>query len=195
MAKLLTTFVPAPVPAVDAPGAQVAQFSIDDLAAKVQTACGADSLVSVHKEHKGDPFLLVSPAKLHQVVAFLRDSSELSYISLSVISATDFLPTKTAEGAEVAGRVEVLYVLFSFKNKHQVSVKVHLPRETPEVDSISDLYRAAVWYERECYDMIGVVYKNHPYLKRILLPQDWVGYPLRRDYVFPQEYNGMKVPL
>lgn len=194
MAKLLTTFVPAAVPQPTAPGKDVSQRTIDEIAEKIKSACGSDSVLSVHKEHKGDPFILLSTQKMHAAIEFLRDDQDLAYISPSVISATDYLPVKTAE-TSVPGRIEVLYVLFSFKNKHQLSVKVHLDRDKPEVDTTADLFRAASWYERECYDMLGINFKNHPYLKRILLPQDWVGHPLRKDYVFPQEYNGMKVPL
>jgi NADH-quinone oxidoreductase subunit C len=194
MAKILTTFVPSQIPEAQTPAQEKVTVDLDALVSKIKKTCGETSVQSIHKEHKGDPFLVIENKSLHDVVQFLRDDPDCSYIYPQVISATDFLPTQK-EGNTVPGRIEVCYVLFSFKNKHQISLKVYLDRSAPEVESISDLYRAANWYERECFDMVGVNFKAHPYLKRLLLPEDWVGYPLKRDYIFPQEYNGMKVPL
>jgi NADH-quinone oxidoreductase subunit C len=72
-------------------------------------------------------------------------------------------------------------------------LKVQLDRETPVVPSLVPLYKAADWHEREAYDMYGIVYTDHPDLRRILLPEDWPGYPMRKDYEFPDEYQG--IPL
>ncbi len=88
-----------------------------------------------------------------------------------------------------------MYHVSSFTHRHIVAIKVAVDREAPKVPTASDLFRAANWYERECYEMTGVEFTNHPHLENLLLPSDWVGHPLRRDYVFPEEYNGMKVPL
>jgi NADH:ubiquinone oxidoreductase subunit C len=68
---------------------------------------------------------------------------------------------------------------------------VDLDRENPRVASVAGLWPAAEWHERESFDMMGIVYESHPYLRRILLPEDWAGYPLRKDYVAPKEYNGL----
>ncbi|NCN26954.1 NADH-quinone oxidoreductase subunit C [bacterium] len=189
-----TTFVPFVVPQADPPGTEIKDIKIEDIAAKLKSVCGADSVERVETEHKGDPFIVLKTEKLHEVVNYLRDDSEFRYIYPSVIAATDFLAVEEGEEKK-PGRIEVVYVLFSLKNKHQLTLKVCLDRKEPEVQSVADLYRAANWYERECFDMVGVHFKGHPDHKRILLPEDWVGYPLRKDYEFPQEYNGMKVPL
>ena len=75
-------------------------------------------------------------------------------------------------------------------------MKAYLPREgTPSIATISDIYKAANWHERETYDMFGIQFTGHPDHRRILCPEDWVGHPLRKDYVAPDYYNGMPVPL
>lgn len=71
----------------------------------------------------------------------------------------------------------------------EVRVKVFLPRENPKVDSVYWIWKGADWQERECYDMYGIEYEGHPNLKRILMPEDWVGWPLRKDYISPDFYE------
>ena len=71
----------------------------------------------------------------------------------------------------------------------EVRVKVFLPRSNPRVDSVYWIWKAADWQERESYDMYGIVYEGHPNLKRILMPEDWVGWPLRKDYISPDFYE------
>ncbi len=156
----------------------------------------------VEKAHKGDPFVIVDRNDLIPALRFLRDDSRFLCGVLQVVSAVDFLPkaevaaTETTPAvAAVPGRIELSYFLFSFVHRHQISVKVLLDRTNPEIESACSLFRSANWYERECMDLVGVQFLNHPNPLRILLPRDWVGHPLRRDYVFPEEYNGMKVPL
>lgn len=173
--------------------------SIDQVA-EALTKHLSGSVLSVEKAHKGDPFVVVAAEHLFEVIGFLRDTAEFKCEHLQTISATDFLSKKVTEGDPpvekvIPARMEVLYALWSYRHRHQILIKIHLDRDTPRVASICDHYRAANWYERECYDLLGVVFENHPDHQRILLPPDWVGHPLRRDYVFPQEYNGMKVPL
>ena len=155
--------------------------------------------------HKGDPFIVVKADNILNVVLFLRDAPQFEFINLQVISAVDYLGTPAvpapAEGqpgaaaAAVPARIEMVYILYSYATKSQITLKVMLPRDNPQVPTICAAYRSANWYERECYDMMGVVFQGHPNLLRVLCPQDWVGHPLRKDYVFAEEYNGMKVPL
>jgi len=71
----------------------------------------------------------------------------------------------------------------------EVRVKVFLPRENPRVPSVYWIWKAADWQERESYDMYGIIYEGHPNLKRILMPEDWVGWPLRKDYISPDFYE------
>lgn len=85
----------------------------------------------------------------------------------------------------------VVYDLWSFDHRHSFAVKVFCDRETPVVPSVADLWPAANWHEREAFDLLGIVFKNHPNLQRILLADDWEGYPLRKDYVFPRQVHGI----
>jgi NADH-quinone oxidoreductase subunit C len=85
-------------------------------------------------------------------------------------------------GADWVTHLEVVYDLSSLQHPNKAHVRVKLDRETPVVQTVSDLWRAADWHERECYDLFGVRFDRHPDHRRILLPEDWVGYPLRKDY-------------
>ena len=126
------------------------------------------------------PFITIAAPWLLQVMQFLRDEPTLRFDMLLIVTGVDY-PDSIAS----------VYHLTSIGLKHHVAVKVHLPREQPEVDSVSALWPAADWHERETFDMMGIVYKGHPNLRRILCPEDWEGYPLRKDYQQPEEYHGI----
>jgi NADH-quinone oxidoreductase subunit C len=199
---LRMTFKPVPVASVASRSMAGAPKSLEQVNQALVAKFGSGVVIRVAKEHKGDPFVVVATDQLIPVLQFLRDDEAFLCSMLQVVSATDFLPTQPPAPAEgqapapsVPGRIEVLYSLFSFVHKHQIHVKVELPRDLARVASAVDVFRCANWYERECFDLVGVEFEGHPDLTRILLPKDWVGHPLRKDYVFPEEYNGMKVPL
>jgi NADH-quinone oxidoreductase subunit C len=88
----------------------------------------------------------------------------------------------------------VTYNLSSITHHHKLTVKVEVSREKPEIHSVSSIWGTADWHEREAFDLFGIVFTNHPDLRRILLPDDWDGHPLRKDYKVPEFYRGMKVP-
>jgi NADH-quinone oxidoreductase subunit C len=92
-----------------------------------------------------------------------------------------------------AGTMEVVYNLYSIPFNMSLMFKVLLPRDKPEVDSIASIWRSADWLEREVFDMYGIHFKNHPDLRRILMPADWEGYPLRKDYKHQEYYRDVKV--
>lgn len=171
--------------------------SIDDVAAALKAKVSSDVVLKVEKEHLGDPYIIVKTDQLLPVIQFLRDDEKFYCSNLSVISAVDYPALNEGQESQLKASdcIELVYVLQSYIHRHQIIVKVQLDRNAPRVNSICSLYRSANWYERECFDMLGVHFEGHPNLKRILLPPDWVGHPLRKDYVFPEEYNGMKVPL
>ena len=83
------------------------------------------------------------------------------------------------------------YDLWSFDHRHAIAVKVFTPRASPSIPSVVDYWPAADWHEREAYDMFGIAFPGHPDLRRILCADDWEGFPLRKDYVFPREYHGI----
>ena len=84
-----------------------------------------------------------------------------------------------------------VYDLWSFDHRHSIAIKVFTPRDTPSIPSVTDLWSAADWHEREAFDMFGIDFPGHPDLRRILCADDWEGFPLRKDYQFPREYHGI----
>ena len=148
-----------------------------------------------------DPYVVVEPADLPAVCGFLRDDPQLKFELLLNVSGVDYLEPdpKKAPKAGFEPHVEVVYHFQSFTHRHRFTLKLILPRwkddkagELPEVPSVSGLWRTADWHEREVYDLCGVRFTGHPDLSRILLSDDWVGHPLRKDYEFPLEYHGIR---
>jgi NADH-quinone oxidoreductase subunit C len=105
--------------------------------------------------------------------------------------AFDCLSNETGVDYPKREEIEVVYHLFSYAHRHAVVVKVGVPRDDPRLATASTIWRAAIWLEREIFDLVGVVFEGHPDLRRLLLPEDWVGHPLRKDYVEPTEYHGI----
>ena len=148
-----------------------------------------------------DPYVVVEPGDLVEVARHLRDDAALKFEILSLISGVDYLepdPKKVAKSG-FEPHFEVVYHFQSFTYRHRFVVKVMLPRwkdgkagELPAMPSVTSLWPAADWHEREVYDLAGVHFEGHPDLRRILLAEDWVGHPLRKDYEFPLEYHGIR---
>lgn len=148
-----------------------------------------------------DPWIEVEPAALLNVAVYLRDESDLQFNMLNCITAVDFFEPDTKKAAKVDWQphLELVYHLSSVAKKHTLVLKVHLPRwqddepgKLPEISSVSSLWKTAIWHEREVYDLSGVYFVGHPGLYRILLPEDWQGHPLRKDYEMPLEYHGIR---
>ena len=148
-----------------------------------------------------DPWIEVSPEGLRSLCLYLRDEPDLRFDMLNCISGVDYFepdPKKAAK-AGFEPHTEVVYHLSSIEHKHSLVVKVITPRwrndipgEPPEVPSVADIWRTADWHEREVFDLSGVMFTGHPNLRRILCPEDWEGFPLRRDYEMPLEYHGIR---
>lgn len=85
-------------------------------------------------------------------------------------------------GLDCGSHFEVLYSFYSTKNNKKLMIKTALPKDLPSVESLYGLYSSANWHERECFDLLGIEFLNHPKLERILMPKDWLGHPLRKDY-------------
>jgi NADH-quinone oxidoreductase subunit C len=148
-----------------------------------------------------DPSIAVDAHDLVDVCTFLRDDPRLQFEMLNCISGVDYLETDKAKVAKAGfePHLEVVYHLSSFMKRHRFVVKVILPRwkdgkegALPEVPSVTRIWPAANWHERETYDLAGVNFTGHPNLKRILLSDDWDGHPLRKDYIYPLEYHGIR---
>lgn len=142
-------------------------------------------------ESKGlQPALLIAAEKLAAVCLFLRDHEETYVDFLSCISAVD-------DGVE-AGTFTVVYHLASMPYKTQLVLKVRVANhrlldDLPVVPSVSSIWRTADWHEREAFDLMGIFFEGHPDLRRILLPDDWEGYPLRKDYEEAEYYHGIAI--
>jgi NADH-quinone oxidoreductase subunit C len=147
-----------------------------------------------------ESFFSVSPKEIKNICFFLRDTEELLFDNLMNLSGVDDDngEKKTNEDGTfniVGGTLSVFYHLESTSLKQKVTLKVSVPREKPELESVADVWRGTDWHEREAFDLVGFNFLNHPDLRRILMPYDWeAGHPLRKDYKNPEFYQGMKVP-
>jgi NADH-quinone oxidoreductase subunit C len=120
-----------------------------------------------------DLTLIVPADPLVEVCGFLRDDAELDFGMLSWIAGVDWMPREP--------RFEVVYGLLSLSRAARLNLKVLLPEENPRVPSVVSVWPTANWHERETYDFYGIEFTGHPDLRRILLPAEWVGWPLRKD--------------
>jgi len=127
-----------------------------------------------------DPFAVIDPAAIVDVGRFLRDDPETAMDCLSNESGVDY-----------KDRIEVVYHLFSYRHRHGAVLKVKLPRDNPAVATMETVWKSANWMEREIFDLVGVTFEGHSDLRRLLMPEDWPGHPLRKDFVEPLEYHGI----
>lgn len=148
-----------------------------------------------------DPWIEVEPEALVDVCRYLRDEPDLRFDFCNCISGVDYFEPDPKKAAKTGWEphLEVVYHLWSITHKHSIVLKVMLPRwrdgvegQLPQVPTVSYVWRTADWHEREVYDLTGIEFVGHPNLRRILCPEDWVGYPLRKDYEMPLEYHGMR---
>ena len=129
-----------------------------------------------------NPWSAVEPASILEICRFAASEPRLCFDHLELLG-----------GADYKDRIEVVYVLYSMTLHHRYTLKCRLPREAPKLASVEPVWRVANWHEREAFDMYGIVFEGHSDLRRILCPDDWEGYPLRKDYKFPTSYRDMPV--
>ena len=115
----------------------------------------------------------------------LKDNKDLTFDYLSCVTGYD-----NGKGESLG----VAYNFYSTSKKHSLEIRIEVERDNPMIPSIEKIWRIADWMEREVFDLYGVEFKDHWDLRRILLPADWEGYPLRKDFKEPDYYNGMPVP-
>ncbi len=116
----------------------------------------------------------VPAADVHETARALRDRPEWAFALLAELTAVDFWPREP--------RFEVVYVLVSIAHRQRLRLKVRLPGNDPHLPTATDLWPAANWLEREVWDMFGIAFDGHPDPRRLLMPEDWDGYPQRKDY-------------
>ncbi len=126
-------------------------------------------------EFRNQVSIIIKKERLKEIMSLLHFSSDYIFDYLVDLCGVDYLNRKTP-------RFEVVYNLFSMKHRHSLRVRVQVDEDDPSVDSVTDIWKGADWHERECFDMYGIRFEGHPDLRRILMPEDWEGHPLRKDY-------------
>jgi NADH-quinone oxidoreductase subunit C len=144
-----------------------------------------DRILSVDLE-AASPFAVVATEAIADVAAFCKEDADLAFDNLMCLSGVDY-------PGEDPPRMEVVYHLLSYTHHHTFALKVHVARENPAVPTVEGVWGVANFHERECWDMFGIVFTGHSDMRRILLPDDWEGFPLRKDWEDPEYYNGMHV--
>jgi NADH-quinone oxidoreductase subunit C len=131
----------------------------------------ADALVG-GKFDRQELTLEIAPEKIVSVCGFLKYDQQ--FVRLSTVTGVDRYPSEP--------RFEVVYHLHSLERNERLRLKCRLPGDRPVIESVTSVWRSANWYERETFDLFGIQFQNHPDLRRIMMPEDWEGYPLRKDY-------------
>ncbi len=157
----------------------------DLIAAAVHAAFPA---VTSERASNARQFLRVAPAEIAAVARFLRSNPSLAFDALMDLTAVDLLKFPFTPPRD---DVVVVYLLYSYRHRHKVTLEVFAPRERCEVPSVSAVWPAAIYFEREVFDLFGVRFAGHPSLRRIMTPDDWEGHPLRKDYLYPAGYHGV----
>lgn len=146
-------------------------------------------------EHRGETTLLLRPESIARICLALRDAPGLRYNFLADVTAVDW--------PERVPRFDVVYHLLSLETRAVVRLKVRvgdMDEETPAVPTVTSVWPTANWYEREIFDLFGIAFAGHPHLARLLMPADWEGHPLRKDYpltgiALPEPHWGGQVPF
>ncbi len=138
----------------------------------VALAAFEEGAITDGKIDRGELTLYIDAARIVSACGFLKH--EQDFVRLSTVTALDWYPSEP--------RFEVVYHLHSITRKQRVRLKCKLSGKSPIIDSVCSVWRSANWYEREVFDLFGIQFTNHPNLKRIMLPEDWTGHPLRKDY-------------
>jgi NADH-quinone oxidoreductase subunit C len=147
--------------------------------------------ISIGTDTNATPQAILVPAPhIAEICQVLHEHPHMYFDYLACITALDNGPEK--------GTLEIIYNLYSIPYNLQLMIKVIVVRNKldeplPTIPTVSHIWQAANWHEREAYDLLGIHFSGHPDLRRILLPADWEGYPLRTDYVHQQRYHGIRV--
>ena len=131
-----------------------------------------------------DPFIVVETSPIAEIGKWLRDEPEMAFDTLHCLSGVDYPKEE---------KMEVVYHLSSLKHRHWIVLKVEVAREGAKVPTVENVWKTANWHEREAYDLYGIWFEGHSDLRRILLPDDWEGHPLKKDWEWPEEWHGIPV--
>jgi NADH-quinone oxidoreductase subunit C len=149
---------------------------------KLLSRFGAETILGLTEAQEGirDPFITIAGKRVDAICRYCRDEPDLAFDFLQSLTALD-------NGEMLAG----VYHLFSYVHGHTLVLKAETPRAEPSFPSTVSVWPAADWYEREAYDLFGIDFHGHPDLRRLLLPEDWEGYPMRKDWQEQPSYRGM----
>jgi NADH-quinone oxidoreductase subunit C len=162
-------------------------IDIQELTGAIQAVIGETNLLQ-HETTAPQPCFTITPESLVALCEWLRSTYYFDH--LNCITAVD--------NGEKVGTIDLIYHLTALTKATTIAIKITIPRgnppqNMPQAPSLTSLWRTADWHEREAYDLFGVQFTGHPDLRRILLPADWQGFPLRKDYVAQEYYHGIKV--
>src|SRR5262245_23033684 len=127
-----------------------------------------------------EPCLNVESGAIVEICRFLRNSPGFRFEVLSDLTAVDWPKEE---------KIQVVYHLYSYAQRHQIVLKVDLPRENPKIATVEEIWKVANWFEREVYDLFGVSFAGNTELRQIMLPEEWLGSQRRKDYVEQEEYD------
>lgn len=158
-------------------------MEFNDIIAKLKEKFGEENIKPV-TDKAGDPFAMVPADKIPEIATFLKDTPELHFDCLSNLTGVDAPPDD----------LDVVYHFFSYDKdkRHLICLKVRVPKSNPKVKTLESVYPTANWQEREAFDLLGVEFEGHSDLRRIMLPDDWKGHPLRKDYKEEDDYHGIE---
>ena len=146
----------------------------EEIVEKIKTDQG--KAINSSEVNLGDSVILVGAERIHDIGEYLKNDPDLDFDYLSNITGTDYL------NEEREPRFEVVYELHSIEKNHSIRIRVGLDEEDPTIPTVSDLWKGALYPERELFDMFGFNIKGHSNLSRLIMPEEWEGNPLRKDY-------------
>lgn len=151
---------------------------LDQLVKQIDTAFGKNTVEAsyINRPNEHLPSLVIKKERWREVARFLHEEENLAFDYLQNLSGVDY-----------EEHMEAVYHLYSLNKRHPLCVRVKTERENPQIPSVSEIWSGANWNEREAFDLLGIHFTDHPDLRRILMSDDWVGYPLRKDY---EPYDG-----
>ena len=151
---------------------------------KLKTDLGDDVVLELHpvSDKARDAWISIAPFEIERVCEYLKTTPGLSFDYLECITGVDYPDLQ---------KIVVVYHVYSYTQRHRIVLKAFLDRNDPAMPSVVSVWSTANWQERECYDLLGVLFEGHPDLRRLLLPDDWEGHPLRKDFEEKEEYHGI----
>jgi NADH-quinone oxidoreductase subunit C len=155
-----------------------------DIFKRLQAKFGEKVVFDLHEDPKKDkdPWFQCAPYSFEEVGLYLRDDPACLFDYMECLTGTDYPDKKL---------IHVTWHLYSYVFKHRVVIKCFVPREDPAMPTMCNVWPVCNWQERECFDLLGVLFEGHPDLRRILLPDDWEGHPMRKDFGEKDDYHGI----